>query len=194
MSSARRMTARTSLSSKISASGVAALAQKAADSLQSMRQIVFRPVEIRAADREELVHWVSQRRGRSVAVLDLTASGYRSMGDVSSRRRMGWQRSSCTTTTAARRPISAVGEHIISGVYCYSPCTGLEPGLSQQLLGFFQGEFRVIGHYDRQQFGSYLREAKRLRLPAFIVRAIRVHGRKARTTQRRMPSDRARLG
>ena len=52
---------------------------------------------------------------------------------------------------------------------------GLEPGLSQNLLGFFQGEFRVVGHYDHQQFGPYLSETKQLRLPAFTIGGIGAH-------------------
>jgi hypothetical protein len=39
-----------------------------------------------------------------------------------------------------------------------------------------------------------LREAERLRRPEFIVFAVRLHGREARTTRRRMPSDGAKLG
>jgi hypothetical protein len=53
--------------------------------------------------------------------------------------------------------------------------TGLESGLSQHPLGFFQGEFRMVGHYDRQQFGPYLSETKRLRFPAFTIRGIGAH-------------------
>jgi anti-sigma factor RsiW len=60
--------------------GVAALAQEAADNYTVYAPDDVRPVEIRAADRNELLDWVSQRLGRQVAVPDLTGSGYRFMG------------------------------------------------------------------------------------------------------------------
>jgi hypothetical protein len=49
-------------------------------------------------------------------------------------------------------------------------------------------EFRVIGHDNRQQLGSHLRETKRLRRPAFVVFAIGLHSGEAKTTRRQMPS------
>src|SRR5262245_49247336 len=71
---------------------------------------------------------------------------------------------------------------------------GLEAGLAQHFLGLFQREFRVIGHDNRQQLGSYLREAERLRRRAFILFAVGLPGREARAARRRMPSDRAKHG
>jgi anti-sigma factor RsiW len=62
------------------AGGIAALAQEAADSYSVYAPDRTRPVELRAADRGELVHWVSERLQRPVAVPDLAASGYRFMG------------------------------------------------------------------------------------------------------------------
>ena len=58
---------------------------------------------------------------------------------------------------------------------CRTSRTGLQSGLSQHPLGFFQGEFRVVGHNDRQQFGPYLSESKQFRLPAFTIGGIGVH-------------------
>jgi len=62
------------------AGGIAALAQEAADSYAAYAPDHIRPVELRAADRGELVNWVSQRLDRPVAVPDLAGSGYRFMG------------------------------------------------------------------------------------------------------------------
>jgi anti-sigma factor RsiW len=61
-------------------SGVTALAQEAAESYAVYAPDHVRPVEIRAADRSELLDWVSQRLGRQVAVPDRTGSGFRFMG------------------------------------------------------------------------------------------------------------------
>ena len=77
---------------------------------------------------------------------------------------------------------------------CFGVSRGLQTRLSQHFLGLFQREFRVIPHDNRQQFSSHLREAERLRRPEFIVFSVRLHGREARTTPRRMPSDGAKLG
>jgi anti-sigma factor RsiW len=60
--------------------GIASLAQEAADSYAVYAPDHTRPVELRAPDRGELVHWVSERLQRPVAVPDLAASGYRFMG------------------------------------------------------------------------------------------------------------------
>jgi anti-sigma factor RsiW len=60
--------------------GIAALTQEAAESYAVYAPDHIRPVELRAADRGELVHWVSERLQRPVAVPDLAASGYRFMG------------------------------------------------------------------------------------------------------------------
>lgn len=60
--------------------GVAAVAQEAADNYAVYSADQFRPVELRAPERGELVNWATQRLGRPVAVPDLAASGYRFMG------------------------------------------------------------------------------------------------------------------
>lgn len=60
--------------------GIGALAQEAADNYEVYSPDPARPVELRAADRTELVAWVSQRLSRAVATPDLSASGYRFMG------------------------------------------------------------------------------------------------------------------
>jgi anti-sigma factor RsiW len=60
--------------------GIEALAQEAADSYAVYAPDHTRPVEIRAADRAELVNWASERLHHPVAVPDLSASGYRFMG------------------------------------------------------------------------------------------------------------------
>ena len=62
------------------AGGIAALAAEAADSYAAYAPDHVRPVELRAAERSELVNWVSQRLNRPIAVPDLAASGYRFMG------------------------------------------------------------------------------------------------------------------
>jgi anti-sigma factor RsiW len=60
--------------------GVAALAQEASDSYAVYAADRVHPVEIRAADRAELVSWVSRRLAHPIAVPDLAVSGYRFMG------------------------------------------------------------------------------------------------------------------
>lgn len=62
------------------AGGIAALAHEAAESYAAYAPDHTRPVELRADDRAQLVSWVSERLKRSVAVPDLSASGYRFMG------------------------------------------------------------------------------------------------------------------
>ena len=62
------------------AGGIDALAREAAESYAVYASDHIRPVELRAADRGELVHWISERLQRPVAVPDLAASGYRFMG------------------------------------------------------------------------------------------------------------------
>ncbi|MDQ2080955.1 anti-sigma factor [Xanthobacteraceae bacterium Astr-EGSB] len=64
----------------VPAGGIVALAQEAAQSYAVYAPDRIRPVELRASNHGELVAWVSQRLGRSVAVPDLGASGYRFMG------------------------------------------------------------------------------------------------------------------
>lgn len=61
-------------------SGVAALAQEAADSYTVYGPDQVQPVELRAEASDRLVDWISQRLNRAVAVPDLSASGYRFMG------------------------------------------------------------------------------------------------------------------
>jgi anti-sigma factor RsiW len=60
--------------------GVQALAQEAAQSYAVYADDHSRPVELRADATDELVHWISSRLNRSIAVPDLKASGYRFMG------------------------------------------------------------------------------------------------------------------
>ncbi|HEV2676040.1 MAG TPA: anti-sigma factor [Aliidongia sp.] len=60
--------------------GIASLAQEAAESYMVYAPDHLRPVELRADDRGELVHWVSERLQHPVAVPDLASSGYRFMG------------------------------------------------------------------------------------------------------------------
>ncbi|MFC3675326.1 anti-sigma factor family protein [Ferrovibrio xuzhouensis] len=63
-----------------SAAGVAALAQEAADSYAVYASDHLRPVELRSAERAELVDWAAERLHRRVPVPDLSAAGYRFMG------------------------------------------------------------------------------------------------------------------
>jgi anti-sigma factor RsiW len=60
--------------------GIAAVAQEAAENFAVYASDKIRPVELRAADRAELIDWATQRLGRPVGVPDLAASGYRFMG------------------------------------------------------------------------------------------------------------------
>jgi anti-sigma factor RsiW len=60
--------------------GIAALGQEAAASYSVYAPDRKRPVEIAAAEREELVRWVSNRLQHPVSVPDLAAAGYRFMG------------------------------------------------------------------------------------------------------------------
>lgn len=62
------------------AAGIDALAQEAADSYVVYAADRERPVELRAADRAQLVDWVAARLNHPVAVPDLSASGFRFMG------------------------------------------------------------------------------------------------------------------
>jgi anti-sigma factor RsiW len=61
-------------------SGLAALAQEAADSYSVYAPDHVRPVEMRASDSSQLVQWISSRLRQPVKVPDLTPSGYRLMG------------------------------------------------------------------------------------------------------------------
>jgi anti-sigma factor RsiW len=61
-------------------SGLAALAQEAADSYSVFAPDHVRPVEFRATDQDQLVSWVSGRLQRTVTVPNLATSGYRFMG------------------------------------------------------------------------------------------------------------------
>lgn len=60
--------------------GTEALVQEAVDSYEVHAPDRIRPVELRAADQDELLRWTSQRLGRAVAAPDLSTSGYRFMG------------------------------------------------------------------------------------------------------------------
>jgi hypothetical protein len=46
----------------------------------------------------------------------------------------------------------------------------LEAGLLQHFLGFFQSEFRVIGHDNRQKFSSRADEKRAYRQPSIRIR------------------------
>jgi anti-sigma factor RsiW len=62
------------------ASGIAALAQEAAYTYDVYGADTAHPVEFKAADKIELVNWISSRIQRNIRVPDLSASGYRLMG------------------------------------------------------------------------------------------------------------------
>jgi len=61
-------------------SGLAALAQEAADSYSVYAPDHVHPVEVRAPDTPELVQWMSDRLHQAVKVPDLSTSGFRLMG------------------------------------------------------------------------------------------------------------------
>lgn len=65
---------------QMSPSGLAALAQEAADTYHVYAPDRVQPVEMRAADSAQLVQWVSNRLNQPVKLPDLTGSGYRLMG------------------------------------------------------------------------------------------------------------------
>ncbi|ANN67055.1 anti-sigma factor family protein [Bordetella bronchialis] len=60
--------------------GIAALAREAAASYRVYAVDDRRPVEMPAADKTQLVSWISQRLDRPIALPDLDAAGYRFMG------------------------------------------------------------------------------------------------------------------
>lgn len=60
--------------------GIEALAQEAADNYRVYAYDVARPVEISAADRAQLISWVSDRLRRPVTAPDLAAAGFRLLG------------------------------------------------------------------------------------------------------------------
>jgi anti-sigma factor RsiW len=62
------------------AGGMVALVQEAADSYDVYAPDHVHPVEFKAAERAEMMQWMSQRLSHPVAVPDLAASGYRFMG------------------------------------------------------------------------------------------------------------------
>ena len=62
------------------ANGLAALAREAAITYEVFAPDKARPVEIRAADQEQLVRWVSNRLHRPMKVPDLAGAGYRFIG------------------------------------------------------------------------------------------------------------------
>jgi anti-sigma factor RsiW len=67
-------------STQTSPSGLAALAQEAADSYSVYAPDRVRPVEVRASDGAQLVQWLSNRLHQPIKVPDLTTAGYRLMG------------------------------------------------------------------------------------------------------------------
>ena len=62
------------------ANGIASLAQEAAYTYNVFGSDPTRPVEFGAADKSQLVSWISSRLGRPITIPDLVASGYRFMG------------------------------------------------------------------------------------------------------------------
>jgi anti-sigma factor RsiW len=60
--------------------GIAALAQEAAYSFDVYGSDPAHPVEFKAADKAQLVDWISSRLQRTIFVPDLSASGYHFMG------------------------------------------------------------------------------------------------------------------
>lgn len=60
--------------------GIELIAQEAAASYMIYAPDLIRPVEIRAEERTALAAWAAKQLGRSVAIPDLAASGYRFMG------------------------------------------------------------------------------------------------------------------
>lgn len=60
--------------------GIASLAQEAAYTYDVFGSDKAHPVEFGAAEKSQLVSWISSRLGHAVTVPDLTASGYRFMG------------------------------------------------------------------------------------------------------------------
>jgi anti-sigma factor RsiW len=61
-------------------SGITALAQEAAFNYSVYSPDRVHPVELTAANRDELVDWISKRLNTSIMVPDLSPSGYRFMG------------------------------------------------------------------------------------------------------------------
>ncbi|QNA85488.1 anti-sigma factor [Sphingomonas sp. So64.6b] len=61
-------------------SGIAALADEAADSYAVYAPDLGRPVEIKASDQAQLVKWASSRLERPVAVPNLSAAGFELIG------------------------------------------------------------------------------------------------------------------
>jgi anti-sigma factor RsiW len=62
------------------ANGIASLAQEAAYTYNVFGSDPTHPVEFGAADKSQLVSWISSRLGRPIAIPDLVPSGYRFMG------------------------------------------------------------------------------------------------------------------
>jgi len=67
-------------STAVAQSGIASLAQEAAYTYDVYGSDQAHPVEFKAADRAQLVDWISSRLQRDISVPDLSASGYRFMG------------------------------------------------------------------------------------------------------------------
>ena len=64
----------------LTSNGIASLAQEAAYTYDVYGPEQAHPVEFKAADRVELVDWISSRLQRKISVPDLNGSGYRFMG------------------------------------------------------------------------------------------------------------------
>jgi anti-sigma factor RsiW len=60
--------------------GIMGLAQEAAYTYDVYSTDQYHPVEFKAADKTQLLEWISSRLQRSISVPDLSASGYRFMG------------------------------------------------------------------------------------------------------------------
>lgn len=68
------------LASERPPAGIGSLAQEAAESYAVFAPDLGRPVEIRASDEAQLVHWASRRLDRPVKVPNLSAAGYTFLG------------------------------------------------------------------------------------------------------------------
>ena len=66
--------------SSVAPNGIASLAQEAAYTYDVYGPERLHPVEFKAADRAELVDWISNSLQRKISVPDLSGSGYRFMG------------------------------------------------------------------------------------------------------------------
>lgn len=69
-----------SVASAAPSSGIASLAEEAADSYSVFAPDLGRPVEIAANDEAQLVRWASRRLDRAVKVPDLSSTGFEFLG------------------------------------------------------------------------------------------------------------------